>query len=98
MLEIRQFLTLSTAHLTPKTRKLLDDIAADKVCNDHLVVYPKSEYGWFVYPYEYHKSNDMPNDLKQCLQVACNNQCTLICFDRDAEPDGLELPIYDDGD
>lgn len=89
-IEITKMMTISTAHISEKTRELLST-DSDQL---ELTVYPKGDVGWFVYvPNVIETFNDskiqgalLPNDLRDCLKLASEQACSIICFDRDAEP------------
>lgn len=86
MSEIAKMLVLSTAHL------------AEETCNEWLAdapfaVYQKGEYGWFVYVISDYPE-DLPEDLKACLDLAHGRDVEWIMFDCDG-PFELTLPVYD---
>ena len=86
-------LGLSTGHVTEATAKMLDNEDLS------IVVYPKSEYGWFVHVPTYEPDfedckTDLPEDLRACLDWARKHNAEWLMFDRDAELDE-ELPVYD---
>lgn len=95
MLEIDRMLTISTAHISPSTRKHLDDPewCADDLCG--AVIYPKGEYGWFVYPVNNDLDETMPTDLQACINFAKANNCSVLCLDRDGY-EVSDLPVYSD--
>lgn len=93
MLEITKMLTLSTAHIRPETGKALE-IEADT--NDMgLTVYDKGgsgeTYGWFIMltqdaTEEYRKAaneNKLPRDLYNCIALALDMDCEILCLDCD---------------
>lgn len=89
---IEKMMTLSTAHIKPSTAEFLDDEKREL-----LIVYPKLEYGWFIYlntdNFEVELKH-IPKDLAKALKYAQKSGCDLLCLDCD----GLEiddLPIYD---
>lgn len=91
-LEIAQMLTLSTAHIKEETADFLDN-------EDYaLVVYPKSEYGWFILADLDSLSEEelslIPNDLMAVIQFAKENGCSWLCLDRDGS-EIEQLPVYD---
>ena len=71
MMEIDRMLTISTAHISPKTRALLDE-PQDIEILDKAVVYNKGEYGWFIYPTEHAGTHPLPADLQACINFAKN--------------------------
>ena len=88
---IESALVLSTAHITEQTSALLTSDAIDG-----LAVYPKGEYGFFVYVPEESSEDisDCPKDLMACIEAAKERGCEWLMLDRDAET--LEaLPTYD---
>lgn len=95
--EICTMLTLSTAHLTPETvAKLTANPETDELC---LTVYPKNQFGWYVYFSGLPQSmlNNLPDDLMLAVQTARNLNCDALCFDCDAEPLSY-LPVYESDD
>ena len=86
-------LTLSTAHVTKETMKLIDE----EVKNNRflsLSVYAKEDFGWFIYldKEAFTKFNrdcmDMPDDLKMLIDFAFDHGCDMLCLDGNGE----ELP------
>ena len=82
-MEISKILTISTAHITEETARLLD-IEPDND-NMHLSVYNKAEFGWFVYVYKNIDAINVPDDLRKCLELAKANDCEWLCLDCDAD-------------
>ncbi len=83
-------LALSTAHLAPDTcLTILPALAED------LPVYPKAEYGWFIYAdIEINAVTfDLPRDLLGILEHARSRGFDYIMLDRDWPTDPT-LPIY----
>ena len=82
-MEISKMLTLSTAHIKRTTADWLDSI------QNEIVVYPKDEYGWFIYlsteMFEEINLMIVPYDLIVCIQFALDNDCLWLCLDRDGE-------------
>ena len=88
--EIDKMLTISTAHITENTVNYLDGDA------NNLVVYPKAEYGWFIYidvDGIEEVLNMIPSDLAYVISFARKNEFTLLCIDRGGECVS-ELPKY----
>lgn len=81
-MEISKMLTISTAHIRPETAKFLDK--EEKECGTGLIVYNKSEFGWFVFVPDA-GCLDTPIDLHECLLLAHLNGCDWLCLDRDGE-------------
>jgi hypothetical protein len=93
---IGKYLDLSTAHLTPATRGLLDEAP------DHLPTTMKHPggYGWMVYVAEgaaigKEEEEDFPPDLLACLNLAREHDCGWMLIDTDADTIP-GLPTYDD--
>lgn len=82
MLEIQKMITLSTAHITEQTAKLLDKEPEKN--NMTISVYKKSEYGWFL-PIESIDYNTaaIPEDLKKVIAFAKDHGCSWLCLDCD---------------
>lgn len=94
-MEITKMLTLSTAHITEDTANKLDRDPNDN--NLGLCVYPKSDYGWFIYVnvISYKTSNHgLPEDLYNCLIFAHELGCDILCFDCDGPIEPF-LPTYE---
>lgn len=91
-LEISRVFTMSTIHISEATLKSIEhgDL------KDALVVYPKSEYGFFVYVGEENIDDDsiLPEDLSSVVQFARQSECSIICIDRDG-PEYDFFKIYD---
>lgn len=98
MFEIQKILTLSTAHISENTAKRLETDPDDN--NLGLVVYPKAGYGFFIYipyipngtktlpPQDWFKE-DFPEELYNCIVLAAELGCDILCFDQD----GNEYPF-----
>lgn len=86
-MEICKLMTLSTGHLTRKTRQQLRTDPNDL----DVPVYPKGEYGWFLYPGE--NIEGLPSDICACIELARQNGCSVLCFDSDG-PITPNLPDY----
>lgn len=96
--EISKMLTLSTAHVTDRTMRLLDE---EPEGNDlSLAVYPKSEFGYIIYipepdellcdgePWTQKMPHEWPKDLWDVLLYARDLSCDILCLDGD----GPEIP------
>lgn len=87
-------LDVSNAHLTSKTRALLEQKNVEGV-----LFYDKGPWGWFVHipekSEEFSLSEDVPDDLRQCIEYAQDRAFHWIMFDCDgtAIPD---LPLYEE--
>lgn len=98
MLEIDKMLTLSTAHITPHTGGLLDEYLRRREHEfdgdieqnfDGCSVYPKADYGWFIYvddakddPAVFDK---LPADFAYLVDYALSHDCKWLCLDRDGD-------------
>lgn len=103
---IRQYLDLSTGHLTVATRALLevcaqrqrDDKGGPGVNDWPAMTVAAYTYGWFVtvpYEFEPHQWRALPKDLADVLSHARGNNVSLVCFDSDG--DALHaLPFYEE--
>lgn len=107
MLDTQKMLTISTAHITPETAKLLNELAtgktksANNIITENIAVYTKDTYGWFIYcvnhvPYKLKDPNDKNKykDLRNIIELAHDIDCDIICLDCDYEPLPY-LPTYD---
>lgn len=94
-MEISKMLTISTAHITEETNKILE--------NPHntlpLVTYNKDGYGWFVYIPEKDFAHDvkiikkLPDDLAILFMFARCHEINIICLDSDGDEIN-NLPVY----
>ncbi len=91
-LDISKMLTLSTAHIKPSTTRYIDE-AID--CGS-LAAYRKDGYGWNIHciDLEGELPEDLPEDLKACIDLARRNGCDILCLDGDGDPTNL-LSMYD---
>ena len=86
--EIDKMLTLSTAHITENTATLLaNNIKKDNPYLKNIAVYPKGDYGYFIYIIDEISENDvrLPADLRACLKYALDLKCSMLCLDRDGD-------------
>lgn len=84
-------MTLSTACITPETAGMIAKAAKNDDNDMDIISFEKGVYGWFVYVMD--NMNNLPEDLRDCMAYAKENECDWICFDRDAEfneADGLK--------
>jgi len=90
-LEIRSFLTISTAHVSEQTATLLDNTPEkDWPVSGGLF----STYGWFMYAHDEDCSGDIPSDLMAVFTFARSHGCNYVLFDCDA--DAVDnLPTYE---
>ena len=88
-LEISKMLTLSTAHITKDTNRLLaNEPYADGI---QLSVFTKADFGYFIYVNDNLENRNIPGDLKVCLELAKENGCKWLCLDCDGDTvEGLE--------
>lgn len=92
-MDIVKMMTISTAHITERTSGLLDN---SKWCDQNcLMVCKKQEFGWFVYvPDHMDYLCSIPNDLRNCMRFAMDNQAQWLCLDSDGpvmEYEGLDI-------
>lgn len=85
MLMIDKMLTLSLSHLTSATEKLLHNEPDTNSLG--LTVYEMNaggeNLGMFVYIKPKMTTEDMPRDLSNCIQLANDLDCTILCFDQE---------------
>lgn len=91
MLEITKMLTLSTAHITDKTKDWLKNKSPDA-----FEKYLRGEFGWFIFICvedidEY--LAEVPSDLEQVLRFAAAHGCVWVCLDIDGDT-VKQLPVY----
>lgn len=80
-LPISSILQLSTAHLSLNTVKEIDERSGKSPWVEELTIYPKSEYGYFMFVPEEVPANT-PVELKKILEVAFHNGCYYVEFDQ----------------
>lgn len=88
-LEISHILTMSTAHISQQTARLMDMDAI------HAGFYPADESGYLILTVGWEDYSDvMPEDLKECVKFAAGHDCDWLRLDGDAETvEGL--PVYE---
>jgi len=93
---IRQFLDLSTAHITAQTNHLLTALCE----TDEWPFYGEVpnvnnlHYGYLIHVHCDPANTEWPDDLKAVVALARKSKCDYIMLDRDA--DQLDnLPVYD---
>ncbi|WP_439398577.1 hypothetical protein ACRQ5Q_14750 [Bradyrhizobium sp. PMVTL-01] len=89
---LRTFMDLSTTHLSPKTRGIMEKVAGEFALNHWVAATP---YGWFVYCDEENAEDNLPKDLFECMTYARKNGADYILFDHDANA-LTDLPTYGD--
>ena len=98
-------MTLSTAHISPKTAEDLERAARCEIstnllsCNVPFPVYKKGPYGYFIYVTEDTISDALigelcPDDLLKVAVYASTHGCELLCLDGDG-PTVPKLKTYD---
>ena len=101
MLEISKMLTLSTDHLMDSTINTLEDMCESGEGFGQFSVYPKEEFGWFIYPavnkfqFKEEQMSSLPEDLTACFALARDLGIDILCFDCDAEAVGY-LPQFEE--
>lgn len=90
---IVQLLDISTAHIKQSTAELLNhlvflsdkNIIFTKEDYPDLIIYPKGEYGWFIFAAseELHKS--VPEELVKVIEHTKAKGCDWLVLDRDGE-------------
>lgn len=95
-----KFMTVSTSHLTPKTRDCLMN-EEEYLDEAGLCVYQKEGYGWFVYTCTIDAASAgaktyLP-DLFEVLTYARERGFELVIFDCDADRVS-DLPVYEEAD
>ena len=101
MLEISKMLTLSTDHLMDSTIIILEDMCESGEGFGQFSVYPKEEFGWFIYPavnkfqFKEEQMSSLPEDLTACFALARDLGIDILCFDCDVE-EVEYLPKYEE--
>jgi hypothetical protein len=107
MLEIARMLTLSTGHITQETAQLLDEYLRRREVEydgdieqnfDGLSIYPRADYGWFIYisdaKDDVAEFSKLPADLQNVVEFTLDQDCNWLCLDCDGGgTDGL--PLFD---
>lgn len=88
-LEIRNFLIVSTAHVSEQTAKFLNNTPADEW---PISGGPFSTYGWFMYTHD--PELNTIEDLMPVFALARANGCNYVLFDCDASTVD-QLPTFD---
>jgi hypothetical protein len=79
---VKAFMDLSTAHISPSTREWLTRAAGPGNFSNWVASTP---YGWFTYCTEDDDDNDVPADLRACMEYAKQHGAFYILFDCDAQ-------------
>lgn len=88
-LEMSHILTMSTAHISQQTARLMDMDAI------HAGVYSAGESGYLILTVGWEDYSDvMPEDLKACVRFAAGHDCDWLRLDGDARIVS-DLPMYD---
>ena len=101
-MQIDKMLTISNGHIRCETMTILH---VEPYLNNYpfIAVYPKGEYGKFIYildkqwykDFTKDEDCDLPKDLIVCLDFAIKHKCNILCL----EPNGEEIDelyFYDD--
>ncbi len=92
MANIRKFLDLAAAHLTPRDADYLEESCVRGAANTSTVS-SRMEHGFFVYASE-EPGDDVPGNIKRAMAKARELGCDYLLFDQDAEP-CKGLPVFD---
>lgn len=91
-LPIFKLMEISTVHITPETNEYLMAMIED---DDFMLHLFHTGYGFLIsVPYDDALCTDLPQDLKCCLEFACENDCKWLQLDCDGEVVD-ELKEYD---
>lgn len=92
----RQFLDISSGHLSPETWEWLDsqteEASLRSPARQPEILAARTRYGWFVYADEA-PPPPVPADLSGIMLLARKRGCEYILFDCDAAPMEDELPV-----
>lgn len=95
-LEISRMLTISTAHVTPGTLTFLRTECENNTLG--LAVYPKDDFGFYIYLPDSECLDaillDAPEDLQNVLRFCSDVECNVLCLDSDGSYLPY-LPSYD---
>lgn len=85
--EISKMLTLNTGHIFKSTLQALrNDAVEGVVCYRKDEIHGPEEYGVWVYIQSDWAEQNIPQDLKACIEYAKKFDCDWIMFDYDGEP------------
>lgn len=85
-MEITKMLTISTMHVTEETYgKLAAEADGLFISNLNLPVYRKDDYGFFICAFDAEFNDNLPDDLRTCLNYALKHDCSWLCLDCDGE-------------
>lgn len=101
MASIRNFMDISTGHISKPTRDWLDefcnrvwDRGVEPSGDEARLCGGATPYGWFLYvPEAGAEPEECPDDLAACFRAARRRRVPYILFDRDA-PEVRGLPQY----
>lgn len=82
MKDIRQFLIVSTIHVTQETAKMLDETP---VKDWPVAGGPWGTYGWFMWCREEDLEGNIPPELMGVFDFARAAGCNYVLFDRDGD-------------
>lgn len=74
---VYKVLDISTAHITSAAADWLNS-------NPPITLYPKAEYGWFIYA-QSDEYIDVPESIMDCIKHAQSLGCDWLVLDRDGE-------------
>lgn len=93
MTDIVKMITVSSAHIRPKTAALLDKESRRGNTGLGLAVYLKGSYGWYIYlPTKqtiedeaayFGEKDKVPEELNNLLNYAADMGCEVLCIDAD---------------
>lgn len=102
--QVSTMMTLGSWYIRPSTWDILEDDANDR-CGaqfDSLCIYPKGEYGFFIYIDKAEFEGEigepdcvMPEDLIDVVKYALAHGCDILCIDCDSPANVPELKTYD---
>jgi len=80
-------LVVSTAHIEQTTAEWLDEQVKYGGSSNGLIVFPKREYGWFIYvnlDQEFCLDEiEISEDLRKVLKLTAEEGCCWLCLDRE---------------
>lgn len=94
--QVLKMLTVSTAHLSSRTRKSLNQ---DTLPYRLAFLYKKDQYGWFLHPdlsAMVTLFRNMYGDIGECVQTAWKHHIDILCLDNDGQVYADLLPVYPD--
>lgn len=89
-MDISKVLTISIAHITKET----DSELQHNPDRFEELFYYDTDWGYMIWIPPHTTLEDIPKDLRMCLEFAQQNDCEWLCLDCDRD-EVSEVPTYD---